>query len=350
QNEPTILDWMNHDSDYDGVAPIGTDFEIRGSGTTPLAGILGTANTYLDDVRADDLRVACRPYRVILVTDGAETCGGNPQAAAAALLGDGIPVHVIGFATPDPTVIANLDSIALAGGTTRAILVDDEAALSSAIGQIIEDSILFEQCNGLDDDCDSRVDEDFPDRGQACDNGEEGECFETGVRVCAADGQGTVCNAPDGTPGTEICNALDDDCDSRVDEGLGGTCTCNPVQEICNGRDDDCDLAVDEGTLPGVGDTCGATIGVCDPGNLQCISGALECVGETGPGPEVCDNEDDDCDTFVDEVSTICYEPPTGCTISGGVGTCEGVCQTGLRGCVDGADGPCVGDVGPSGE
>ena len=178
ENEHTILDFLNHDSDYDGVAPIGTDFEIRGTGTTPLAGILTSAGTYLDDVQADDLKVACRPYGVILVTDGNETCGGNPQTAASALFADQIPVHVIGFATPDATVIANLNSIAAAGGTGGAIFVDDEAALSQAIAEIVEDSILIETCNGLDDDCDTLIDEDFPDLGDPCDNGEEGECFE----------------------------------------------------------------------------------------------------------------------------------------------------------------------------
>jgi hypothetical protein len=348
ENEHTILDWMNHDSDYSGVAPIGTDFEIRGSGTTPLAGILTSAASYLDDVQADDLKVACRPYGVILVTDGAETCGGNPQDAAAALFTDDIPVHVIGFATPDPTVIANLDAIAAAGGTGGAIFVDDEAALSQEIAQIIEDSILVETCNGLDDDCDTLIDEDFPDLGDVCDNGEEGACFETGTMVCSSNGLTTECNAPDGVPGTETCNGIDDDCDSSIDEGLGGTCTCNPVPEICNGADDDCDSAVDEGTLPGVGDSCGPTIGECIPGTLQCIAGALSCEGESGgPTPEVCDLEDDDCDSFVDEVSTICYEFATGCTLPGGA--CQGICQTGLRGCdPDGTDGECLGDVGPA--
>jgi len=349
-NEGTILDWMNHDSDYDGVAPSGTDFEIRGTGTTPLAGILTSANTYLSSVRASDLKSACRPYEVILVTDGNETCGGNPSQAAATMLQNGIRTHVIGFATPDQTVISSLNAIAQAGGTTSAVFADDEAALSAAIAQIIQDSVLVEECNGEDDDCDTQIDEDFPDAGDACDNGQLGACFDTGVMVCAGNGQGTVCNAQPGSPTPEQCNGADDDCDGLTDEGLGSSCTCTPVAEICNGRDDDCDGNVDEGQLPGVGDSCGQTIGACEPGTLQCIAGALSCEGDTPPGTETCNSTDDDCDTFVDEVSSACYEFNSGCTPGPNGYTCAGVCQAGQRGCVDGADGPCVGDVGPGTE
>ena len=43
---------MDHDSDYSGVPPVGSDWEIRGSGTTPLAGILSSAKTYLTATQA----------------------------------------------------------------------------------------------------------------------------------------------------------------------------------------------------------------------------------------------------------------------------------------------------------
>ncbi len=354
-NEQTLLGWIDGDSNYLGTPPIGTDQEIRGSGTTPLAGILGSARSYLEQLRtpANDPRLACRPYRVVLVTDGAETCGGDPVAAATALRNAGVFVYVIGFATPDQAVIANLAAIAAAGrppvngGPAPAIFVDDEAELSAAIAQIITESVVAERCNGLDDDCDVRIDEDFPDRGEVCTNGQSGTCRRDGTRVCAAGGLGTVCDAAPVTPGTETCNGLDDDCDQRVDEGLGAGCTCSPSSEVCNGLDDDCDGTTDEAPLPGVGTSCGFDVGECGPGTLACENGQLTCAGGTGPVTEVCNTLDDDCDSFTDEVAVACYTFPTGCGPAG----CGGQCRPGLQTCTpQGTLGGCTGQVGPTAE
>ncbi|NQU79015.1 hypothetical protein HQ545_04565, partial [Candidatus Woesearchaeota archaeon] len=62
---------------------------------------------------------------------------------------------------------------------------------------------------------------------------------------------------------TELCNNVDDDCDTQIDEGYdvdndgwtvcGGDCNdydaaINPgATETCNGIDDDCDTDIDEG-------------------------------------------------------------------------------------------------------
>ncbi|MCB1007814.1 MAG: hypothetical protein KDB94_02865, partial [Acidobacteria bacterium] len=147
-----------------------------------------------------------------------------------------------------------------------------------------------EACNGLDDDCDGRVDEDFPDLGLACDNGEAGSCFDTGVRVCATNGTGTVCDAPPGVAGVETCNGLDDDCDGLTDEDQGPSCTCNPVPEICNGADDDGDGEVDEGVRLTVwADRDHDLFG--DPGSRREI-----CPHELGPGWVVNDYDCDDAD------------------------------------------------------
>jgi hypothetical protein len=151
ENEYDLLEWMDDQDNYPGTPPPGLDVELRGSGTTPLAGILGSALTYLADARAGDPVATCRPYRVVLVTDGAESCGGDPVAAAAALNAAGIRVHVIGFATPDPTIQMNLNAIAAAGGTLSAIIVDDSTELSVAMSSIITETILVELCNELDD-------------------------------------------------------------------------------------------------------------------------------------------------------------------------------------------------------
>ena len=355
-NEQTLLDWINNDSDYPGVPQAFTDQEIRGSGTTPLGGALDSANLYLDQVRAGDTQITCRPYRVILITDGAETCGGNPVQAATDLRNDGALVYVVGFATPDQNVINNLNAIAAAGGgNPTAIFVDDEAELSAAIADIIADSIIQERCNSLDDDCDVQVDEDFPELGNACDNGQFGECARTGVRVCSANQLGTVCNAPTVTPGVETCNGLDDDCDRSIDENLGGCQTCTAEEraqpEICNNLDDNCNGMIDEGPIAGEGTTCGFAIGQCTTGTLQCTNGSLTCTGGQGPVAETCNGLDDDCDTFTDEISVECYTGASGCVPSGSGGfTCTGTCRSGTQTCNGNMLGACTGEVGPSTE
>lgn len=75
----------------------------------------------------------------------------------------------------------------------------------------------IEVCNGLDDDCDMQVDEDF-NLGSSCFVG-EGICRRTGFTACTIDSTGVACDAVPGNPVVEICgNFLDDDCNGLVDE------------------------------------------------------------------------------------------------------------------------------------
>ena len=119
-----------------------------------------------------------------------------------------------------------------------------------------------ELCNGVDDDCDTSVDEDFGTI--TCGSG---ACQRT-VNACAFGSPG-VCMP--GSPAAETCNNVDDDCNGTVDDGLGtitcglgacqrtapacvsgaaGVCTPGtPTTEICNGIDDDCNGVIDDGLL-----------------------------------------------------------------------------------------------------
>jgi len=72
-------------------------------------------------------------------------------------------------------------------------------------------------CDGLDNDCDGKVDEAF-DIGKACTVG-TGPCAGTGVWACDnTQATGHKCVGSMKTPGTEVCNGKDDDCDGEVDE------------------------------------------------------------------------------------------------------------------------------------
>jgi hypothetical protein len=73
-----------------------------------------------------------------------------------------------------------------------------------------------EACDGVDNDGDTEVDEDWPELGKAC--GGVGECV-AGKYVCAEGGMGVVCDGGAG-PAAEICDGRDNDCDGVVDEGV----------------------------------------------------------------------------------------------------------------------------------
>jgi len=92
-----------------------------------------------------------------------------------------------------------------------------------------------ELCNGIDDDCDELIDEEFP-VGESCVVG-VGACVNNGLYACANDGSAT-CDATPGEPAGEVCDLLDNDCDGVVDEvfdicgvqcGDSSSCDCTEV-------------------------------------------------------------------------------------------------------------------------
>jgi hypothetical protein len=214
------------------------------------------------------------------------------------------------------------------------------------------DGPLEVRCDGLDNNCDGTIDEEFlltdfdGAKRSLQDNCGTGLC-SGGVVVCTEDQTATTCSTWTNIV-SEVCNSQDDDCDGTLDEGmeykglpvgesckgdgvcgvgsvecnqdtLTAQCSTNPGgtqsqvgTEVCDQIDNDCDGDIDEDvdSLP----TC-LLPGVCDSmeGTAECLLGAWVCDYSAVPGWEQvessCDNKDNDCDGWIDETMDKEFAP-----------------------------------------
>ena len=256
-------------------------------------------------VDCDDGDITISPAGVDVCENGVdEDCaGGDSTCVCSATDGDGD-----GYGTGLACVLVDCN--------------DSDASISPG---------ATEQCDGIDNDCDSGVDEGF-------------DVDNDGWTTCAGD-----CN--DGNAGinpslSEVCDSWDNDCNGLVDDGYDNdsdgwtTCAgdCNDgngwvypgAPELCDGVDNNCNSSADEG-FDNDNDSWTTCAGDCNDNNSSIYPGA----------PEVCDGFDNDCDFSTDEGFD---------NDNDGWTTCAGDCNDGNGGInpavnevCDGVDNNCVG-------
>jgi len=130
-----------------------------------------------------------------------------------------------------------------------------------------------ELCNGVDDDCDGGVDEDYPQERSTWYLDEDGDGWgRDGDQLRSCDQPGGYsaepgdCDDRDGRvhpAAREPCNERDDDCDGQVDEGCPDSCG----DGVTSGWFEECD-AGDDLACPGLcSDLCACP--ALEPGDLQ---------------------------------------------------------------------------------
>ncbi len=221
---------------------------------------------------------------------------------------------------------------------------------------ISEASAAQDLCDGIDNDCDQKTDEDAIASSYS----------DCGVGVCAARGESrcvmgeiqviSECMPDQSKQTMEICDDLDNNCDGVVDDGFDklndpmncGTCgkvcegqypnalytcmmgqcvfsacrmgfesydqqehdcTCSVQPEMCNGIDDDCDLREDEdliapismnqqGECLGSYQICDVTTGFREPNAME---RSMQNPNYSANVQEVCDGLDNNCNNLIDE-------------------------------------------------
>jgi hypothetical protein len=194
-------------------------------------------------------------------------------------------------------------------------------------------ALAKDDCDGVDNDCDGKIDEDHA--GVACGK-TQGEC-KAGVTACVG---GLVACQGEVKASLELCNGKDDDCDGTIDNGYDkqndprycGTCVaCSLNHAIAKCAKGVCEIAICEA-------------GWIDLNKVHGDGCEYQC---TPTGQEICDGLDNDCDGKTDAADPKMVVVASPClskgACAGATASCQGskgwVCSYGpdveLKSCQD---------------
>ncbi|MBI4701581.1 MAG: hypothetical protein HY744_10540 [Deltaproteobacteria bacterium] len=192
--------------------------------------------------------------------------------------------------------------------------------------EVLVENQIPEKCNGVDDDCDGKIDDDPQDAGKACGKSNLFPCV-LGSEQCQG-GQLVCVGAIE--PKAESCNGIDDDCDGKMD--LAGNKPPADATGSCL-----------EPKPPPPGATS-----PCKAGTKACVGGTVVCQGAvTAPLPSDACGEDSNCNGVLESQPDLktdvhhCGSCPKDCYAGSksSVWSCkQGTCA--FEGCLPGYSDP----------
>lgn len=320
-----------------------------GDAATQVSACLQPSGTVTDNNDCDDTTASVSPAEAEVCNGIDDDCDGLVDAGAIDAISYYPDYDGDGYGAGNPLLNCQQP---IGYSATSTDCDDTNVAINPAAPEV---------CNGVDDNCNTQVDDGVVFSNYYLDSDGDGYGAGSPSLLCqqpngysSTDTDCDDSNAAVNPVAVEICNGVDDDCNTQVDDGLvfsnyyadldgdgfgdaslsfnacnqpSGTvpdntdcddnnATTNPdATEVCNGVDDDCNTQIDDGVLFNVYYADGDGDGFGDPASIVSAcsqpSGAVvdntdcdDTLASINPAAsEVCNGLDDDCDTFIDDSS-----------------------------------------------
>jgi len=159
--------------------------------------------------------------------------------------------------------------------------------------------LMYEVCDGLDNDCDGFTDESVGPRQSQYFQHEPNPCLEE-LGSMLGECKHALVECVDGQ---YVCNTDEE----WLDIEIGEETICDEKDNNCNGRIDDIEISCTDLLGNPTPCTCyegpigSEQYGQCDVGYYECVFGNIVCNGQVVPSIELCDSLDNDCNGIIDD-------------------------------------------------